>query len=517
MIQEYKKWLLLYLLMAVVSTQVNATVRLPAIFSDHMVLQQQTAVAVWGWAKPGEEVVVSGSWSGKKVLTTTGKDGKWILFLRTPVAGGPYTVNIKGENNIQLTDVLVGEVWIASGQSNMATSLKPSFKGEEEVAKADHPRIRHFSVKRQYGLKDFDDAPGTQWIRISPSTAGSFSAVAYYFAKNLQDSLKVPVGIIYNAWGGTPAQAWMPHDLLQNDTKLSVYLDRWKKILHDAGKDSVTYNNALQQWAKQRVDSTKDGWPKMPAEPQSVYYFKRPWREPGVLFNGMLKPVVPYSIKGVVWYQGESNVADADEYEYLLTRMIDSWRNAWKRKGGAPGFSFYIVQIAANGYNDLDAAARVRAAQQNVADKVKHSGIAITMDLGEMDNIHYAHKREAGERLAWLALAKDYNRKQIVYAGPRCKKVTIEANKAVVHFDQPIETIEEKAGDGFEIGYKKAGADSVMYLKAEVKIEGNKALLWNDKIAKPLMVRYAWLLPDEANIMNSKGLPAHPFSMKVQQ
>lgn len=497
--------------------QVTATVRLPAIFSDHMVLQQKSKVAIWGWGKPGEQVTVSGSWRDKVVSTITGNDGKWMLFVETPAAGGPYTMTVAGDDKIELSDVLIGEVWIASGQSNMATTLKPSYKGEEEVAKADRPNIRHFSVKRQYGLHDFDDAPGTSWVRITPSTAGSFSAVAYYFAKNLQDSLKVPVGIIYNAWGGTPAEAWTPHDLLLHDEKLSVYIDRWKQVLGDAGKDSVTYNKALLEWERKSADTTKKQALKKPSEPQSVYYFKRPWREPGVLFNGMLQPVIPYNIKGVIWYQGESNVSYASEYEYLLTRMINSWRNAWKAKSGANDFSFYIVQLAANDYNDLDAAARLREAQENVSQKVKKTGIAITMDLGEMNDIHYSHKKEAGERLAWLALAKDYHNKTVVYAGPRCTKVKADGNKAIAIFDQPLQTIENAQPDGFEIGYKTTGSDSLRFIKAEVRIEGDKVILWNDKVAEPLVVRYAWLLPDEANLMNSKGLPAHPFRKTVKK
>ncbi len=397
------------------SWEAFAIIKLPAIFSDHMVLQQKSKVMVWGWAKPGEKVTLHDSWSNKNVSTISGTDGQWKAMLSTPAAGGPYTLNFKGENAIELKDVFIGEVWLCSGQSNMVFSLKSSDNAKQEIQKADYPNIRYYSVNRQYGTKPFDDAPGSTWEKTSSQTAGSFSAVAYYFAKKLQDTLKVPVGIVYAAWGGTPAEAWTPNELLHHDKSLSIYIDRWKKIQQDAGKDSVAYKNAMQQWEQKSNDSSKGKVTlKKPVEPQSVYYFKRPWREPGVLFNGMINPVIPYKMKGVLWYQGESNVSFADEYEYLFSKMIESWRNKWKTTEDQTELPFYFVQIAPFGYSDLDAAARLREAQQSVVKNMKQTGMAVTVDVGNMKDIHYTHKKEVGDRLALIALSKDYGFKKIV-------------------------------------------------------------------------------------------------------
>ncbi len=516
--KRYKPILLLQVfLMLSFSEQAFATIRLPAIFSDHMVLQQKSKVMVWGWAKPAEKVSVHNSWSNKTVSTITGIDGQWKIWITTPAAGGPYTLNFKGENSIELKDVLLGEVWLCSGQSNMVFSLKSSDNAAQEIQKANYPTIRYCSVSRQYGSKPFDDAPGSVWEKTSPQTAGSFSAVAYYFAKKLQDTLKVPVGIVYAAWGGTPAEAWTPNELLHHDKSLSIYIDRWKKIQQDAGKDSVAYKNAMQQWEQKSNDSSKGKVTlKKPVEPQSVYYFKRPWREPGVLFNGMINPVIPYKMKGVLWYQGESNVSYADEYEYLFSKMIESWRNKWKTTEDQTELPFYFVQIAPFGYSDLDAAARLREAQQSVVKNMKQAGMAVTVDVGNMKDIHYTHKKEVGDRLALIALSKDYGFKKVVYTGPKCNRVLMEGSKAVVVFDQSLKSINGNKAGGFEIGYKAPGNDSLTFVKAETSIEGNKVVVWTDKANKPEMVRYAWLLIDEANLLNKTGLPAHPFRMYIK-
>lgn len=265
-----------------VSTDSFSLVKLPAIFSDHMVLQQKTKVQFWGWADPGEMVSVNPGWSERAIGAKTDASGKWEVSIRTPSAGGPYTINIKGNNSIKLEDVLVGEVWVCSGQSNMVFSLKSSDKAAAEIALANLPSIRYFSVKRQYGNHLFNDSPGSVWEKTSPETAASFSAVAYYFAKKIHQDVNVPVGIVYAAWGGTPAEAWTPETALQNDSRLSLYLDRWKEIQQKVGKDSVAYHLALEEWKKDKLSSGGTTY-KKPKEPKTLYYFKRPWRKPGVL------------------------------------------------------------------------------------------------------------------------------------------------------------------------------------------------------------------------------------------
>ncbi|MEO5997147.1 MAG: sialate O-acetylesterase, partial [Chitinophagaceae bacterium] len=279
-----------------------ANVKLPAIFSDGMVLQQQSDASIWGWASPNEKITISASWITSAVVINANSSGEWKTGIVTPKANmNANTLTITGNNSITLKDVLIGEVWVASGQSNMGFSLKQDANAKTEIPQANFPNIRYFSVERQYGLQKFNNAPGSAWKKSTPETAPNFSAVAYYFAKKIQHEKNVPVGIVYAAWGGTPAEAWTPRDVLTSDTVLSKYIDRWKFIQENAGKDSVTYQTALIHW-----ENNKNL--KKPVEPQTFYYFKRPWREPSVLFNGMIDPVIPYSVKGVLWYQGESNV-----------------------------------------------------------------------------------------------------------------------------------------------------------------------------------------------------------------
>jgi len=487
-----------------------ANVKLPAIFSDNMVLQQQSDAAIWGWADPGEQVTFSGSWSSKSVTLKADASGNWNVTLPTPKAGGPYSINIKASNSIVLNDVMIGEVWICSGQSNMGFTMAGTYNAKKEIANADYPSIRYFYVQRQYALHEFKDCPGSVWKKTSPSTVSSFSAVAYFFALKLHKYLNVPIGIVFNAWGGTPAEAWTPAPVMRKDSTLSLYLDRWKFIQDNAGKDSVAYHIALNKWRK---DSTGL---KKPAEPQTLYYFKRPWREPSVLFNGMLTPVIPYSIKGVLWFQGESNVNYAGEYFKLFGSMIQSWRARWITN---KDFPFYFVQIAPFKYNDMDAAAQLREAQYQVMQKIHNTGMAVTIDLGDMKNQHFTHKKEVGDRLALIALAKDYGFKNTIYKGPECLNVYADKEKVIVEFKslQSALTMKGTSLNGFEIGYQLPGTDSVVFKTTSSKIEGNKVIVWNNEVKKPVEVRYAWLLAGEANLMNKEGLPAFPFRMKIKQ
>lgn len=495
----------LTVLFAFITVSVNcfANVALPAVFSDHMVLQQKSTAQFWGWADPGETVSISVDWSAKSNAVTTNDSGKWMLTLQTPAAGGPYTIRINGKNKLEIKDVLIGEVWVCSGQSNMVFSLKSSYEAGAEIEKANYPSIRYFSVERQYGPHPFEDAPGSVWKKTTSQTAPSFSAVAYFFAKKIHETLHVPVGIIYAAWGGTPAEAWTPSTVIKNDDSLSLYIDRWKYIQENVGKDSAEYHIKLKQWEQNNNSSVKK-----PGEPQTFYYYKRPWREPGVLFNGMISPVIPYAIKGVLWYQGESNVGYADEYEYLFTKMIESWRKQWHKN-----LPFYFVQLAAYGYDRMDAAARVRQAQYNVAKKLANTGMAVTVDVGNMNDIHYTHKKEVGGRLAFIALAKNYGYKNIIYQGPECTSVIKKGKKLELTFDQSLFTDDKKKVAGFEIGYYQN--DSLIFLKATSSIYDNKIYVWNENIKDPIVIRYAWLDIGEANIVNKEGLPAPPFQKKL--
>jgi sialate O-acetylesterase len=418
-----------------------------------------------------------------------------------------------GENLIELHDVLIGEVWICAGQSNMTFPLKYSSNAIEEIAKANFPSIRYFGVQRQYGSRPLNDCAGSVWKKTSPGTAPDFSAVAYYFANKLHSQLKIPIGIICSGWTGTPAEAWTPKMILQNDDSLQFFISRWNEIPQKVGADSVQYHLALAEWKKNR-DVSANVLLRRPDEPRTYYYFSKPWCEPGVLFNGMINPLIPFTVTGILWYQGESNVSEADRYEHLFTAMINSWRQRWS-EDGQKQFPFYFVQIAPFGYDNLDAAARLRQAQYNVSKKVDNTAMAVTIDVGDMNNIHFTHKKEVGDRLALIALAKSYGCKNLKYQGPVCNKISRVNSKLELHFDQPLFTIEKEKPQGFEIGYKDPGSDLLQFVKGQSAIKGNKVTVWNDEVRKPLMVRYAWVEAGNANLVNETGLPAYPFQQQV--
>jgi sialate O-acetylesterase len=487
--------------------QSNAAIKLPALFADHMVLQQKSKVPIWGWASPGENISVEASWQKNKVHTKADASGNWKLELKTPKAGGPYVIYVSGENSIQLHDILIGEVWLCSGQSNITFPLKYSDSSKQEIAKADYPSIRYFDVKHQYGTTQFDDCKG-QWQITTPQTAATFSAVAYYFAKKIQKHLNVPIGIVCSAWGGTPAEAWTPINVLENDDSLNYFLQRWKEIPQTVGADSIKYNLLLQQWEEQKKSGKNL---RKPDKPRDFYYYSQPWCEPAALFNGMIHPLIPFCFKGILWYQGESNVSESNLYQNLFTSLIKSWRERWKKEGSQNVLPFYFVQIAPFGYGDLDAAAKLRQAQDDVMTSVDHTGMAVTIDLGDMNNIHFTHKKEVGERLALIALAKSYSYQNVIYKGPLCNKISKVNNKLELHFDQSLFTIDKEKPEGFEIGYKNAGSDSMFFVKAKAIIKGNEAIVWNEKVKNPLVVRYAWLEAGNANLINNAALPAYPF------
>lgn len=488
---------------------VMAAVKLPAVFSDGMVLQQKEKAAFWGWAEPGEKIFINAGWSKQPVSTIADNEGKWKLIIATPSYGGPFEIRISGSNTITLKDVLIGEVWLCSGQSNMAFTVKGAENAKAEIASADFPAIRYFSVNRQYGPNEFDDAPGSVWQKASPATVPGFSAVAYFFAKKIYQETGIPVGILFNAWGGTPAEAWTPSAVLSGDAVLARYNQRWTDILNKAGADSAKYMESLKAWNKTKGTSDSNLY-KKPAEPQTLYYYKRPWRAPAVLYNGMICPLAPYTIKGVLWYQGESNVMYADEYYHLFSSMIQSWRDKWQQP-----LPFYFVQIAPNGYKDLDGAARLREAQYLVSKKIPGAAMVATADIGNMKNIHPVKKKEVGDRLAFIALAKNYGKKNVIYKGPEVKKTRVSNGIIHLEFNQAIKLNDGEHPTGFEIGYKKPGTDTLLFVKAETKLLNNQVLVWSSDTKHPLAVRYAWILAADGNIKNEAGLPAYPFRVSA--
>lgn len=466
-----------------------AQVSLPAILSDHMVLQQQAEAVLWGSTDQRREVSVVTSWDGRRYTAQPDKAGRWKLYVRTPRAGGPYEITFSDGDSLTLRDVLIGDVWLASGQSNMEFKLSRSAGADEAVRNAEFPGIRHFKVARQISKEPLDDAPGSAWVQASPATAGSFSAVAYYFARKLHQEAGVPVGIIHAAWGGTPAEAWTPRSVLEGDPRLRIALERWEAWERDSAKDDEDEEKEL-----------------------ALYMTSRPHREPGVLFGGMISPVIPYTLKGFLWYQGESNVRWAEEYEYLLTTMIKSWREPWRSEQKEdPDLPFYIVQLAPFGYSDLEGASIVREAQQDVADEVDHAGMVTTIDVGNMKDIHPIRKREVGERLARLALAKAYGFESIAHSGPVYQRAVREGNRIRICFDHTHGGL--RADDRSLFGFEASSqSQPSVFRKANARIEGRTVVVWNDDIQEPASVRYGWGDQIENySLFNGADLPAAPF------
>ena len=457
--------------------QEKKALKLNELFTNHMVLQQNEEVAFWGVYTPGEKVAVSGSW-GKEETTTVINNGNWTLNLPTPKAGGPFTVNIvTKDSTITINDVMIGEVWLASGQSNMEMPVKgwlpnnPIDNSEKEIADANYPGIRMFTVMKTFSLEPLDTLLG-QWEVASPETAGEFSATAWFFAQRLHQELNIPIGIIHASWGGTVAEAWTSKGQLK---KLGDF-DKAIEILEDSS--FLTRPNIL----------------------------KLHQNLPTVLFNGMLHPIIPFTIKGAIWYQGEANVGRAEQYKKLFPAMIEDWREKWNNE-----FPFYFVQIAPYKYNQSpdvssDISQKLRDAQRYSL-KTKNTGMAVTMDIGNFENIHPANKQEVGARLAGLALANDYG-KQLVASGPLYKSFEPSGNKLILDFDCKGTGLMAKGSlSGFEI----AAADK-KYVSAVAKIVDNKVQVFAASIAQPEYARYAWWDNGIATLFNKEGLPASSFT-----
>lgn len=451
-------------------SSVFAQVVLPTFISDNMVLQQQTEVPLWGKAKPGTTVTLSCSWDNSKYEAKTSAEGKWKQNVKTPKAGGPYTIII---NDQKIKNVLIGEVWICSGQSNMQWALRDTDNGFREAASANNPNIRIFYAARQLGDVPQFDCYG-KWEESTPKSVIDFSAVAYFFGKELNKELgDTPIGLIHTSWGGSSAQAWVKDEILRADTLYDCYYEREKQNADNAAVGNLTINQV----------------------------------SPSRLYNAMIHPFIPYAIKGVIWYQGESNASlcpgDPKRYETLFPTLIKSWREEWNQGD----FPFYYVQIAPFQWGLSRTGAMVRDAQRKSL-YVKNTGMAVTMDIGNPYDIHPRNKKDVGHRLALWTLAKDYGKKGIVYSGPLYKKMEVKGKKAIISFQYTGSGLMSKGGDPthFEI----AGDDKVFY-KADAVIEGKTVVVTSDKVKKPAAVRYAFYNIDEPNVFNKEGLPASSF------
>jgi sialate O-acetylesterase len=450
-----------------------AAVQLPSLFTDNMVLQRNSDVAVWGWAQAGKTVTITSSWNKKKYSIVADVNGKWKLKIATPDAGGPYQLRFQEGNTITLNNVLIGEVWVCSGQSNMEMPMK-GFRGQpiigsnDAILRSKNARIRLYTVPRSGQTSPQDNSKPSAWKEADIESVGNFSATAYYFGKLLHELLDVPIGLINISYGGSWAEAWM------NESSLKAF----PEIVIPAKNDSL----------------------------------KVPNRTATALFNGMLNPVVGYGIRGVTWYQGESNYDRPDQYETLFPAMVSLWRSLWD----AGDFPFYYAQIAPYDYAQLPPyrsggkynSAFLRDAQRKSASKIANSGMAVLLDAGEKDNIHPANKKAAGERLAYLALAKTYGIKGFGFESPAYDSLVVSGNIAEVRFKSAPNGLTSYGKE--LLLFQVAGKDKVFY-PAKAIIQRNSVLVSSPQVKEPVAVRYAFSDFVVGELFGTDGLPVSSF------
>ena len=627
-------------------TALGGGLKLPSILGDHMVLQQNSTVNIWGWAEPGDMVEVITGWDGAQYKTSADSEGNWLVEVKTIEAGGPYKVTINADTTEVLNDIMLGEVWVCSGQSNMEWTLAKAESAPAEIPLANHPHIRLFQVERRISSRPREDVKGS-WKVSNPVTARDFSAVGYFFGKHLNQQLDVPVGMINTSWGGTPSEAWTSREMLRTFGDFDNQLDRLYSITDDEletaenSRDSIIEVNELQMdfhnmenigfrekwmlpeypddkwtdadcpaewstldalgmvegvvWVRKRfripdqwigkslvlelgpideMDATYlngkfvGGMQKVPDwDKDRIYHirgtyvtqnemvlairivntlmegglFGTPdqlriypeeqagtdpvllagtWKyrvaytfpvipqlstphTPSVLFNGMLHPLTRFAIRGAIWYQGEANVSRAIQYRNIFPGMITDWRNQW----GLGEFPFYYVQLAPFRYGYEYTGAELREAQFLTLSKLNHTGMAVTMDIGDPEDIHPTNKRDVGKRLALWALANDYGQ-DLVFSGPLYRDIIIEGSNIRVSFDHTGKGLQSL--DGPLTHFEIAGADRV-YHPANAEVDGHTVLVSHPEVKSPVAVRYGWSNTAEPNLYNWEGLPASSF------
>ncbi|HEY0769955.1 MAG TPA: sialate O-acetylesterase [Sphingobacteriaceae bacterium] len=633
-----KKILLFVLSRAFLSTSAN--VQLPKIFGDHMVLQRDRAITVWGWADPKERITVTFNKQSK--TASAGKDGSWKIQLSAEAAGGPYTLTIKGKNTLSLTDVLVGDVWICSGQSNMEWTVRNSNNPQEEIEAANFPTIRHFKIPNTVASEPQSDIRGGEWKPATSENVADFTAVGYFFARELTKELNVPIGLINTSWGGTHSETWTSREAFAADDEFksmiagmprlnldslakqkeietrakieslqgkldapgasSKWIDAsfddssWKTMTlpnlweglglpdfdgvvwfrkelwlspGESGKPAVLQLAMIDDWDETFINGNKIGSTMQYNEPRKYLVpasllkegknvitvrvedtgggggiygdaskmilhvggksisIAGDWRfriervakgtasvgpnsYPTLLFNAMINPILPMSIKGALWYQGESNAGRAYQYRKAFPLMIKDWRQRW----GQGDFPFYFVQLATfqanNGNSEVGSNwAELREAQTMTL-SLPNTGMAVTTDIGDPGDIHPRNKQDVGKRLAAIALNRTYGRPR-VDSGPTFTSMTIEGSKAILSFDNIGGGLVAKDKYGYLKGFEIAGEDR-KFRFAKAMIEGDRVVVYHDKVSKPVAVRFGWA--DDAtdnNLFNAAGFPAVPF------
>lgn len=492
--------------------------KLHSLFTDHAVLQQGIPVPIRGWDLPGQPVTVQVG--AQKTNTTTGPDGRWQATLDPVTAGGPFEMEVRGSERIVVRDVRAGEVWLCSGQSNMQMHLQQCEGAEADIAAAHWDDVRFFSVPFEASLHPRENV-GARWDVCAPQSASSFSATAFYFAKFLQEQIRVPIGLIHASSGDTPAEAWMSRESLEADPALAPIVERWKQMFGGKPRTAEVFEQFQKEWQHaMREASVRDGrWYRamVQARRQGKPLTPRPPRpggpankqSPSLLYNAMIAPLIPCAMRGVIWYQGETNAIQGRSFQYrkLFRALIRSWRASW----WLGDFPFLFVQLA--NHDDFQrelprpgAWAELREAQ-TMALAEPNTAMAVAIDIGDPDWIHPPNKREVGRRLALAALARAYGR-DVVTSGPMYESVRIEGHRARIRFAHVNGGLMAKGGE--LVGFELAAEDRV-FLPARAAIESGTVVVWNETIPKPIAVRYAWADCPNGNLSNAAGLPASPF------
>jgi sialate O-acetylesterase len=499
-----------------------ADVRLPSVFSSHMVLQRGLAAPVWGWGDPGEKVTVA--FGGQKQTATVDEQGRWSLKLDPLDASSEgRTLEVTGNNKLAFENVLVGDVWICSGQSNMEWTVNATINATEEIASADFPAIRLFNVPGHPTAPLPQDNCGGNWQVCNPQTAPGFSAVGFYFGRHLHQETKTPIGLIGTNWGGTRIEPWTPPVGFRSVPELaalSEQVDRFDPSVA-AGKATWTkYLASMEDWLAQTRQSLAAGRQPTPAPATPGF---NDGGQPTAIYNAMVAPLAPYGIRGAIWYQGESNGNEGVEYFHKMQALINGWRSVWNQGEDSPLY-FYFVQLA-NWQQPSDNPAgddgwtRVRDAQTQSL-SIPHTGMAVAIDIGQANDIHPRNKQDVGKRLALWAL-RDVYQQDVVVSGPLYRESKVDGDKIRISFDH--------ADSGLIVGRKEglapteadsagklarfavAGKDKV-WQWADAVIEGKTVVVSSDKVPNPVAVRYAWSKnPAGANLYNKEGLPAVPF------
>ncbi len=503
---KFMRWCLMLAvgtLLAVGST-VRADVRLPEVISNNMVLQKDIPLPIWGWAEGGEEVTVT--LGEASVKATADGAGKWMVKLPAiKTAGGPHEMTVKGKNEIKVSNILVGEVWAGSGQSNMQWNVAQSTNGQGEIASAKFPKIRLFMVPLVPSGTPSEHVQA-QWVECSPETVGGSSAVLFFFGREIHQKLDMPVGLITTAWGGTRIQTWVPPQGYTAIPELADERDQMLGMLNGYADGLAGYATSVKSY-NDTVKAAKPG-DALPQPPGALpgHPLNNNYNHTG-LYNGMIHPIVPFGIRGFLWYQGESNNGQGMHYYQLKRGLIEGWRSAWNQEGNRD-FPFLFAQLAPYDYGgDPTRLAGIWEAQTATL-KVKNTGMAVLTDITTLKDIHPPNKQDVGKRLSLWALANTYGKTDLVYSGPLYKSMKADGNQVAVSFDHAVGL---KSRDGKDLSWWSVAGEDKKFVKATAKIVGDTVVVSAEGVTKPVAVRFGFHQLAEPNLTNAAGLPASPF------